>query len=101
MCCHDVAADRVGGNRHHVLARGIAGRELEAEIDVIALDGELHVDQLAVPRRFRRRPSEGLDRLSTPTATNIAGVAERLEGEARRAAHAFVEHERPRSRRPR
>ena len=25
-CCLDVAADRLGGNRHHVLARGVAGR---------------------------------------------------------------------------
>ena len=65
---------------------GIAGHELELHVDVVAFDGELHVDQLAVPRRLRRRRLASASNDIDAQATNSDGLGQRLEREARARA---------------
>jgi len=47
-----VIADGLGCDRHHVLPGRVAGGEFENEIDVVSLDRDRHIDQLAVSRGF-------------------------------------------------
>ena len=64
------------------------------EVDVVALDGELQVDELAVAGRLLRSRSEGLDRVGTPRPRTCAASASVSKANPGRAADAFVQDER-------
>ena len=89
----DVAADGFRRDRRHVLTGRIAGLELEPEVDVVSLDGELHVHELPVPRGLGR---DGPERFHAPRRPRDERrrLRQRVERKPRRTADALVQHER-------
>ncbi len=88
----DEAADRIRGNRRHVLAGRVAGQELEDEVDVIPLDRDAHVHELPVPRRCTRGVGKRVKGARCPTGEE-SRIREGREGETGRPADPFVEHD--------
>ena len=88
----DVLADGFRRQRHHVLAGGIRGEEVEVEEDVVALDGDAQVVELAEPRGALGGRAEVLHVFGGPEDEQ-AGLAQVVEREPRSAADAFVEED--------
>ena len=89
----DVGADGLGCQRHHVLAGGVAGGELEVEEDVVALDSDAQVAELAEAGGGLGLAAEVLDVFRRPQHEQPR-LGQTDEGEAGRPADALVEQHR-------
>ena len=88
----DVEAERMGGDRHHVLSRGVAsGVAAQQEHDFV-VDHRLDQHQLAVPRRRFGGRAQVLGVRYHPLDEE-AGLKDILEHEGRRAQHALRDHD--------
>jgi hypothetical protein len=92
----NVPADRLGGERDHVLSGGVARLELELQVHVIPLDGEAHVLKPAVTGRAFGDTAE-LVNLGQDPRYKFPRLPDRPEHEAGGAAHALIEQQRARA----